>query len=960
MNLSDDAGPVKGNMADGDPGQGNGDVPPPPDGGGAGQGAPRGPSIGIIDEMRQSYVDYAMSVITDRALPDVRDGLKPVHRRILHVMNESGYGSRQPFRKSARIVGDVMGKYHPHGDSAIYDAMARLVQPFSMRVPLIQGQGNFGSIDGDNPAAMRYTEARLSKLTEELLLADTSHDTVDLTRNYDDSLDEPTVLPSRIPNLLVNGSSGIAVGMATNIPPHNPVAALSAAKLLLDNPDCGDDALIDVIQGPDFPTGGLIVGRSGLYSMYKTGSGSIVMRGRVEIEDRGRQSAIIINEIPYMVNKAGLVAEIADKVNQKLIEGISDLRDESDRAGIRVVISLKRDAQPEVVLNQLYRQTALQTSFPSNIRALVNGRPEQLSLRRILGLFLTFREDVISRRTIHELRDLRTRSNVLSGLLLAHSDIDRVIATIRAAADRDAARVALAALSFQSSGDLGDFLARFDGRAADDVRYLNPVQIQAILEMRLSGLVGLERRKLMEEAEQALERMRALAAILNDRQVLLSVVRTEIDEAIALLGEHASRRSEIVEDAGDLTNADLIPVEDMVVTVTRGGYIRRVKLAEFRTQHRGGKGKSGVTMHDDDAVSGLYTASSHAAMLFFATSEQGIRVFRKWVYELPEAGVHGRGKALVNVFPVERDETIVATVLLPPELAGAGLGADAVENEDAVTDDAEETGEAAETGEPSILLATAHGTIRRNPVSVFAKVRSTGKNAMKFKDSGNRLIGAVLARPDQDVMLVSDNGKAIRFPVTDVSLINSCSGMGVRGMKLGEGDAVVSMTALESGDFSIAERNAYLRMDGCEEQSDGEQTAVLDAQTLERMREVDQTLLMVTSGGYAKRSPAFCYRQQGRGGTGVAAIGESAKRGKLVSCFPVDPGDQILAVTGNGQMIRTEADAVRKAGRASKGVILFNIGKNEIIASVCRIIRSAEGEPGGENVAAPVAEGGVR
>jgi len=891
-------------------------------------------SISLTAEMRQSYLDYAMSVITDRALPDVRDGLKPVHRRILHVMNESGYGSRQPFRKSARVVGDVMGKYHPHGDSSIYEAMARLTQNFSMRLPLIQGQGNFGSIDGDAPAAMRYTEARLARLTEDLVLQDTSHNTVDVSRNYDDTLDEPTVIPSRIPNLLINGADGIAVGMATNIPPHNPVAAVDAVRHLIDHPDCEDEALIDIIQGPDFPTGGLIVGRSGLNAMYRTGNGSIVMRAKTSVETHGKQTMIVISEIPYQVNKANLVAEIAERVNDKRIEGISDLRDESDRNGIRVVIVLKRDAQVDVVFNQLYRQTAMQTAFSANVRALVNGKPELLTLRRTLSLFIDFREDVVIRRSSHELRDLRTRANVLVGLLMAHSALDTVISTIRASADRDAAKAALAGLTFNVGNDLGAFLAKFDNKAAESPRSLNTAQIAAILEMRLSSLVGLERKKLTDEAEQSLIRMRELAAILNDRESRFTVIRQELSAARDLLSSEAPRRSEIIEAVEDLTNADLIPVEDMIVTVTRGGYIRRCKLMEFRTQKRGGKGKSGVAMHDDDAVSGIYAASSHAAMLFFASSETGIRVFRKWVYELPEAGPHGRGKALINVFPIEPHETIAATILLPPELASK-TGPDT---------DSENEGEVEETGEPSILLATAHGTVRRNPVSAFASVRSNGKIGMKFKEPGNRLIGASLVQPDQDVMLTSDNGKAIRFAANEVSLVNSTSGLGVRGMKLGDDETVVAMTILEDGGFSMEQRAAYLKLAGCEEDAGVETSESLDAATLARMRAVDQTLLFITSAGYAKRSPSFCYKRQGRGGTGVIAIGESAKRGVLIDSFPVEDMDEVLAVTDGGQMIRTSVDSVRKGGRVIKGVILFKVPDGNKIASVCRVVKSLDEE----------------
>ena len=900
-------------------------VPPPPF-------DPDIEQVSIEDEMRKSYLDYAMSVIVSRALPDVRDGLKPVHRRILHVMNESNYDWNRPYRKSARVVGDVMGQYHPHGDQAIYDAMVRMAQDFSMRLPLIDGQGNFGSMDGDPPAAMRYTEARLERVARELL-DDIDKETVDFQPNYDETTQEPTVLPAKFPNLLVNGGGGIAVGMATNIPPHNLGEVIDACCALIDNPDLSVAELMEVIPGPDFPTGGIIVGRQGLTSAFETGRGSVVMRGRVSIEEiRKDREAIIISEIPYQVNKARMIERIAEMVREKKIEGIGDLRDESDRDGVRVVIEIKRDFLAEVVLNQLYRYSPLQTSFGVNTLALNNGKPQLLNLKQILEAFVAFREDVIRRRTEYDLSKARDRAHVLVGLAIAVANIDEVIALIRGAKDPVEARTGLMERDWPAE-DVSSLIALIDdpNHMVVDGRYrLSEAQARAILELRLQRLTGLERDKIAEELSGLAAEIEDYLDILRSRERIRSIMR---DEMLAVKEQFATpRRTTIEESELDTDIEDLIQREDMVVTVSHAGYIKRVALSSYRAQRRGGKGRAGMSTRDEDFVSSVFVCNTHTPVLFF--SSRGI-VYKLKVYRLPEGNPQARGKALINLLPLEEGETITTVMPMPED---------------------EES-----WGDLFILFATASGGVRRNRLSDFTNIMANGKIAMKL-DDGDQLIGVQTCTEDQDILLAADSGKSIRFPVTGVRVFSGRTSTGVRGIKLAEGQKIVSMTTLNHIELETDVRDAYLRLskarrrqEGDEEENGVEETAengdptahvALSDEEFEKLAADEEFILSVTENGYGKRTSAYEYRITKRGGQGVVNITTEGRNGPVVASFPVEDSDQIMLVTNGGKIIRSPVEDIRIAGRSTQGVTLFDTAEDEQVVSVAHLKETEEEDEG--------------
>ena len=853
--------------------------------------------VTIEEEMKRSYLDYAMSVIVSRALPDVRDGLKPVHRRILFSMRESGYDFNKPFRKSARIVGDVMGKYHPHGDLAIYDAMVRMAQTFSMRLPLVNGQGNFGSMDGDSAAAMRYTEARLARASN-FLLDDIDKDTVDFTPNYDETTREPSVLPARYPNLLVNGAGGIAVGMATNIPPHNLGEVIDACCALIANPDISLEELMTLIPAPDFPTGGVILGRAGVRSAFATGRGSVVLRGRCHFETFGKdRTAIVVTEVPYQVNKARMVEQMAEQVRDKRIEGISDLRDESDRDGVRVVIEVKRDAVPEVVLNQLYRYTQLQTSFGVNMLALINGRPEQMALRDVLVAFLSFREEVITRRTVFELNKARERAHVLLGLAVAVANLDEVIAMIRAAPDPNAARERLVAERWLAA-DVDTFIKLVDdpGHLVIDGRYqLSETQARAILDLRLHRLTGLERDKIHEEMMVIGEQIREYLLILSSKERLLEIIKSELLEVRELFAN--PRRTDIEDNEFEADIEDLIAREDMVVTVTSTGYIKRVALSEYRTQRRGGKGRSGMNVKEEDFVTQVFVASTHTPLVFF--SSNGI-AYKMKVYRLPLGNPQARGKAMVNLLPLSPGEAITTVMPLPED---------------------EES-----WGSLHVMFATQSGNVRRNLLSDFVDIRANGKIAMKLSDD-DRLISVMTCAPGDDVLLSTRMGKCIRFQISDdsVRVFKGRDSTGVRGVRLEKEDRVIGMSILRHADFDMETRDAYLRKGD------------LTAETHERMTEGEEFILTVSENGFGKRTSAYEYRITNRGGQGIANIDLTDKTGPVVASFPVGDKDEVMLVTDGGKLIRIPVDGVRIAGRKTQGVMLLRTAEDENVVSVARL-----------------------
>jgi len=881
--------------------------------------------VSISDEMKRSYLDYAMSVIVSRALPDARDGLKPVHRRILFSMNENGYTPDKAYRKSARVVGDVIGKYHPHGDQSVYDALVRMAQEFSMRLLLVDGQGNFGSVDGDPPAAMRYTEVRLQKAAL-ALLADIDENTVDFQDNYDNSEHEPKVLPARFPNLLVNGAGGIAVGMATNIPPHNVGEIIDAALALIDNPEMDAEALNEIVPGPDFPTGGLILGRAGIRSAYATGRGSIIMRGRATVEElRKDREAIIITEIPYQVNKASLVEKIAELVREKRVEGISELRDESDRNGMRIVVELKREAMGDVVLNQLYRFTPLQSTFGANMVALNGGRPETLNLRDLLGAFLGFREEVVGRRTRFRLAKARDRAHVLVGLAIAVANIDEVIRLIRHAPDPQTAREQLMARDWPAS-DVAPLIALIDDprhRVSDAGTYrLSSEQARAILDLRLQRLTALGRDEIADELNKLGEEIADYLDILRSRARVLDIIRQELKE---VREQHATpRKTEILESDADMEDEDLIQREDMVVTVSHAGYVKRVPLATYRAQNRGGKGRSGMSTKEEDFVTRLFVASTHAEVLFFSSAGQ---VYKMKVWRLPLAAPQARGKAFVNLLPLDPDERITSVIVLPED-SGAW-----------------------ERNE--IMFATTGGTVRRNALADFMNINRNGKIAMKL-DAGEAIADVALCGPQDDVLLTTANGMCIRFPVEDVRVFKGRDSVGVRGIRLDSDDRVISMAIIHHLDATAAERASYLRLAGAVRRSvngeeeapvpvdaeDAAETVELSQERYAQMSALEQFILTISENGYGKRTSSHEYRVTGRGGKGIVAMAVNKRNGKLVASFPVDDADQIMLITDGGQTIRlpvTGEKPIRIVSRGSQGVIVFNTADGETVVSVERI-----------------------
>jgi DNA gyrase subunit A len=889
--------------------------------------------ISIEDEMKRSYLDYAMSVIVSRALPDVRDGLKPVHRRILFSMHENGYDWNKPYRKSARVVGDVIGKYHPHGDQSIYDALVRMAQDFSMRLPLLDGQGNFGSVDGDPPAAMRYTEVRMGKPAH-ALLDDIDKDTVDFQDNYDNSEREPKVLPARFPNLLVNGAGGIAVGMATNIPPHNLGEVVDACVALIDRPEMTIEELNEIVPGPDFPTAGMILGRAGIRSAYHTGRGSVIMRGRAEVETvRKERQALVVTEIPYQVNKASMIEKIADMVRDKKIEGISDIRDESDRHGMRVVVELKRDAVAEVVLNQLYRFSPLQTSFGCNMVGLIGGRPELLNLKDLLQAFTAFRETVITRRTKFLLTKARDRAHVLVGLAIAVANIDEVIALIRNAPDPATARAQLMDRDWPARDmePLIRLIADPRHRVGEDGTYrLSEAQARAILDLRLQRLTALGRDEIGDELTALGTQIEDYLDILRSRARVLAIIK---DELAAVREEFATpRRTEIVEAEFEVEDEDLIQSEDMVVTVSHKGYIKRVPLSTYRAQRRGGKGRAGMSTRDEDFVTRLFVANTHAPVLFFSSSGM---VYKMKVWRLPAATPQGRGKAMINLLPLAQNETITSVMPLPEdENAWASL---------------------------HVMFATRSGHVRRNDLSDFVRINRNGKIAMKL-DEGDGIVGVQICTEDDDILLTTANGRCIRFRVDDVRVFAGRESTGVRGIRLGSdpvlgADEVISMTVLRHVGVSPAEARAYLRQASAvrralhgedaeaiepdaplpEDDEEVGEEFVMSPERYGELGAMEQFVLTVSENGYGKRSSAYEYRVSGRGGKGIIAMAVTRRNGKLVASFPVEDGDQIMLVSDGGQLIRCPVDGIRIAGRGTQGVIVFNTAEDERVVSVERV-----------------------
>ncbi len=885
--------------------------------------------VSILDEMKQSYLNYAMSVIVSRALPDARDGLKPVHRRILYSMYEQGYTPDKKHKKSAGIVGDVMGNYHPHGDQAIYDALVRMAQDFSMREPLIDGQGNFGSVDNDPPAAMRYTESRLEKISLSLL-DDTDKDTVDFQDNYDGSRKEPVVLPAKFPNLLVNGAGGIAVGMATNIPPHNLGEVIDACIALIDNPTLSIDQLIEIIPGPDFPTGGVILGRQGIRAAYHLGRGSIVMRGKVSIETiRKEREAIVITEIPYQINKAGMVERIGELIREKKIEGIADLRDESDRDGYRVVVELKRDAMADVVLNQLYRFTPLQTTFGANMVALDGNKPQTMNLKDLLTVFVAFREQVVTRRTKFLLNKARNRAHILVGLAIAVANIDEIIRVIRTSPNPATARESL------MSRDWPAHEVEAMIKLIDDPRHrLNPdgtarlslEQAQAILDLRLQRLTALGRDEIANELETLKAEINDYLDILRSRARVQSIVK---DELSAVKAEFATpRRTVIIEQEGEVEDEDLIQREDMVVTVSHAGYAKRVPLSAYRAQRRGGKGRAGMQTREEDFVSRLFVASTHTPVLFFSSRGQ---VYKEKVWRLPVAAPNARGKALINILPLEQGERITTIMPLPEDESS--------------------------WGELDVMFATTGGNVRRNKLSDFVDVRRSGIIAMKL-DEDEAIVDVQICTERDDVLLTASGGQCIRFPVNDVRVFSGRTSMGVRGIALAKDDKVISLAILRHMDVDAEERAAYLRRanavrrGGAEEEADSDSedasgTMELGEQRYVEMSAAEQFVLTISENGYGKRSSSFEYRTTGRGGKGIVAMSVNERNGKLVASFPVEDSDQIMLVTDKGQLIRCPVEDIRIAGRSTQGVIVFDTAEDEHVVSVEHIGEEAENGNGG-------------
>jgi DNA gyrase subunit A len=898
--------------------------------------------VSISDEMKRSYLDYAMSVIVQRALPDARDGLKPVHRRILYSMHEQGYDWNKSYRKSARVVGDVIGKYHPHGDQSVYDALVRMAQEFSMRLPLIDGQGNFGSVDGDPPAAMRYTEVRLEKVTESLV-QDLDKDTVDFADNYDGSEREPVVLPARFPNLLVNGAGGIAVGMATNIPPHNLGEVIDGAIALIDDPGLSIEDLNKIIPGPDFPTGATILGRAGIRAAYHLGRGSIIMRGKHHMETlRREREAIIVTEIPFQVNKANMVERIAELVKEKKIEGVADMRDESDRDGYRVVIELRRDAVPDVVLNQLYRFTPLQTSFPANVVALDGGRPLTMTLKDLLTIFIAFREEVVSRRTKFLLNKARDRAHILVGLAIAVANIDEVIHLIRTSPDPGTAREALMARDWPAEA-VAPLIALIDDPrhriSPDGTARLSETQARAILDLRLQRLTALGRDEIKEELDKLAVEIADYLDILRSRARIQSIVKAEM---LAVKEEFATpRRSEIIDQEGEMEDEDLIQREDMVVTVSHLGYVKRVPLSTYRAQRRGGKGRAGMQTREEDFVARLFVANTHTPVLFFSSRGQ---VYKEKVWRLPQAAPQGRGKALINILPLAQDERITTIMPLPEdESTWANL---------------------------DVMFATEAGTVRRNKLSDFVEVRRSGMIAMKL-DEGEAIVDVQICTDKDDVLLTTAIGQCIRFAVDEVRVFSGRTSMGVRGITLDNGDKVISLSILRHLEVTGEERAEYLKRasavrrgldetaeEAVDAEPDPEETSgaiELGEQRYVELSAAEQFVLTVSERGYGKRTSSFEYRTTGRGGKGIVAMDNRerdgtlrAKIGKLVASFPVEESDQLMLVTDGGQLIRVGVAEVGIKGRKTRGVIVFHTAEGERVVAVERLSEEGEAAENGE------------
>ncbi|MBL3587313.1 DNA gyrase subunit A [Rhodovulum sulfidophilum] len=900
---------------------------------GSGKGPERpaydGPVIAIEKEMQTSYLDYAMSVIVSRAIPDLRDGLKPVHRRILFAMHETGNTHDKPYRKSARAVGDTMGKYHPHGDSAIYDALVRMAQPFSMSLPLLDGQGNFGSMDGDSAAAMRYTEVRMAKAAQ-ALLTDIEKDTVDFQDNYDGKDKEPTVLPARFPNMLVNGAGGIAVGMATNIPPHNLGEVVDATLALIEDPDLTSEQLMQYVPAPDFPTGGLILGRSGARKAYLEGRGSVILRAKTRIEEiRKDRHAIIIDEIPYQVNKSTMIERIAEAAREKRIEGIAHVQDESDRVGVRVVIELKRDATPDVVLNQLFRFTPMQTSFGCNMLALNGGRPETLTLRDFLSHFVAFREEVVARRTAFELRKARERSHILCGLAVAVSNVDEVVATIRASADAAEARVKLMERRWPAR-EIADYIQLIDDpthKMNEDGTYnLSETQARAILDLRLQRLTQIGVKEVTDELEELAARIKDYLDILRSRERIMAIIAAELGEVRAQFA--VPRRTEIADWSGDMEDEDLIEREDMVVTVTQSGYIKRTPLAEFRSQNRGGKGLSSMATKEDDVVTTLFVANTHTQLLFFTTDGM---VYELKCWRLPQAGRTARGKAIVNILPI-----------------GTGISIAALMKIDEPEDEWENL---------QVVFATSAGDVRRNRLSDFTNIKRNGKIAMKLPEAVS-LVNVSICDAEDDVMLVTATGRAIRFATTDVRVFSGRDSTGVRGIRLAEGDSVVSMSVIRHFAADPAERAAYLKqrrlMAGVTDENgeaDEDEEAVeagqLSPARYAEMSAAEDLILTITARGQGKISSSHDYPVRGRGGQGVQAIDKALRGGPLVASFPVEMDDQVMLATSRGQSIRVPVDQISFRSRSAGGVRVLDAATGEEVVSVARI--ADHGENGDED-----------
>jgi len=892
------------------------------------------PIVTIEDEMKQSYLDYAMSVIVSRALPDLRDGLKPVHRRILYGMREGGYSSDKAYRKSAKIVGEVMGNYHPHGDQAIYDALVRLAQDFSMRLPLVDGQGNFGSMDGDPPAAMRYTESRLNKPAE-MLLEDIDKDTVDFHPTYDESGLEPEVLPSRIPNLLVNGAGGIAVGMATNIPPHNLGEVVDGCLAYVDNNEISIEELNNIIPGPDFPTGGLILGRMGIRSAYHTGNGSVPMRARTNFEDiSGGREAIIVTEIPYQVNKGNLLQRLGEVAREKIVEDISEIRDESDRDGVRIVIELKKGAAGDIVLNQLFKATALQTSFGCNLVALDHGRPRLMVLKDFIQAFVKFREEVITRRTIFELNKARERAHILAGLAVAVANIDEIISLIRNAKTPQEARDGLLGKRWPAR-DVAPLIALIDDPEfpvhEDGTYQMSEAQVKAILDLRLHRLTGLERDKIGDELKEITDAIAEYLAILASQEKLLEVLRNELIDVKAKFA--TPRRTELVDSEFEMDIEELIQREDMVVTISHGGYVKRVPLDTYRAQRRGGKGRSGTSLKDEDFVSDMFVASTHTPIVFFTS--RGIAHKIK-VWQLPLATPTSRGKALINLLPLQDGENVSVYLRVP-------------ENEEV-------------WNKLDIMFATSHGSVRRNKLTDFQNIRSNGLIAMKLEE-GEKLVSVKICAPDEDIMLASAKGKAIRFAVDDIRVFSGRTSTGVRGIKLAPGDEVISMSVLKHIEVTPDERAAYLKAanklrgadeEGMETEEGASGNFTLSPERFKDLQAREQFVLTATNGGFGKRTSAYEYRLTGRGGQGITNMSLTKKNGgEVVATFPVTDSHQVMLISNMGQMIRMPIGGVRFTGRSAQGVTLFKVGEGEKVVSVAWLI-----EEEGDDADLPVDEAG--